>query len=264
MAVERKRDDYSFNFDNSYFEDGKSVDLEPNDVRAWLEAVPKLKHAIDLHLGRGPRDEREFQQILVRENNFPRLASPSDREQTSAGPARSTDYYICDIEYASAYGRFDLIAVHWPSNPTTRKRAEDRRLVFVEMKYGDGDSQLDGTSGIRSHVKDVNCFLSQADIGSFKKDMMEVFNQKRRLGLVDCGKDLCSFSDEAPMLLLVLAHHDPDHAKLAEVLDRLPDSRHADVAIATASFMGYGLYDQAIHTLEEAQARFGDYIHTPR
>ena len=244
MKVEQRRDGYAFSFDDQYFADNNSVELPPrDDAPAWLKVAPKLKRAIDEHR---PKEEREFQQMLLRVNNFGRIA-------------RATDYYVCDIEHQSKQGRFDLVAVHWPTSK--RGDAESRRLVLMEMKYGDSD--LDGETGIRSHIADVNEFLSQPeDVQAFKQDMVAVFNQKLRLGLIDCGKNLTSFSDCKPMLLLVLANHQPRSSKLRDVLADLPESPHAELCIATASFMGYGLYDQGVHTISQARERFGDYIYS--
>jgi hypothetical protein len=80
--------------------------------------------------------------------------------------------------------------------------------------------------------------------------MVGVFNQKRSLDFVNCGNDLDAFSDEPPMLLLALVNHDPDSSKLRASLQDLPPSPHARVYLATACFMGYGLFDQAIVPLE--------------
>ena len=251
MAVERERNSYSFSFNDEYFEDGESIDLDANDVSAWLEAVPRLKHAVDLHLGEHAKDEREFQQVLLRENNFGRIA-------------RSTDYYICDIEHAVSVGgkrrQFDLIAAHWPSG--ARKFATGRRLVFIEMKYG--DDALRGDAGIRSHLEDVNRFLEdQESLGRLKEDMVEVFNQKRQLGLIDCDKNLQSFGNR-PHVLLVLANHDPGSSRLNTELSGLRQDLTRSCDIATASFMGYGLYDQGVHSLDRARDRFRDYMRKPR
>ena len=54
---------------------------------------------MDCYFGENRSDEREFQQLMVRDNNFGSIAN-------------STDYYVCDIEYDSDNGRFDMIAVH--------------------------------------------------------------------------------------------------------------------------------------------------------
>ena len=251
MKIEqRPNDDRIFSFDENYFADANRIDFpDRTDVDAWIEVAPKLKRAVDQYLSKRRNDEREFQQLLLRENNYGRIAG-------------STDYYICDIEYQNKNSRFDLVAVHWPSKSSERRKAEDRRLVFIEMKYG--DSALDGPAGIKSHIEKVNKFLSDPDeLTNFKEDMVAVFNQKQDLKLLECPKNLMSFSDEQPLLLLVFANHDPDSKRLSRALDVLPDSPHAELRVATASFMGYGLYDQGIHTIDEARKRFSDYIYRP-
>lgn len=247
---QRPNDEFTLSFDENYFADTNRIDLPGStDVDAWIEVAPKLKRAMDRYLGKRKNDEREFQQLLLRENNYGRIAT-------------STDYYVCDIEYQSKNCRFDMIAVHWPSKPSKRKKTEDRRLVFIEMKYG--DNALGGSAGIESHIEGVNRFCSDPDkLGDFKKDMVDVFNQKRDLELLDCRKNLTSFSDDPPLFLLVFANHDPGKSGLCSVLENLPDSPHAELRVATASFMGYGLYDQGIHTIDEARKRFSDYIYCP-
>ena len=221
---------------------------QASDVDAWLDQVPNLKLAMDLWLGENRKEEREIQQIIVRDNNF--------------GPmARQTDYYLCDIEYANPNGRFDMVAVHWPSTSPDRKTAWNRRLVLVEVKQGDG--ALDGDSGLYDHIDKLNAYLADpANVTALKTEMVEVFNQKLSLGLIDCGKELESFGDERPLLLVILANHDPGSTKLRDLLASLPPSPHADLRFATASFMGYGLFDQGIHDLDTLHKRFGDYVHS--
>ena len=252
MKIEQlSSDDFILSFDENYFAASNKIDLpDSTDVNAWIEVAPKLKRAMDQYFGKHGNDEREFQQLLLRENNYGRIA-------------RSTDYYICDIEYQNESSRFDLVAVHWPSKREKRRKTKDRRLVFIEMKYG--DNALERSAGIKSHIEKVNKFLSDPDkLTNIKEEMVAVFNQKRCLGLLDCGKNLASFSsDEKPLLLLVFANHDPDSKRLCRALDALPDSPHAELRIATASFMGYCLYDQGIHTIDEARRRFSDYIYCP-
>jgi len=52
---------------------------------------------------------------------------------------------------------------------------------------------------------DINRFLEDpASVKALKEEMVKLFNQKRSLGLMNCGKDLGAFSDEPPMLLLRL------------------------------------------------------------
>jgi len=255
LKVSRAPDGYTAFFDPEYAsgDGGALAGAMPaaalrsvEDVGAWLAFMPTLKLAMDLYLGRHAKEEREAQQSILRENNF-------------GGVSRATDYYVCDIEYANPHGRFDLVAVHWPSNGAIRKKADGRRLVLVEAKYGEG--AIADPAGIHSHIIDINRFLEDpANMQALKDEMVVLFNQKRALGLMDCGKDLVAFSDEPPMLLLALVNHDPDSTKLRVSLKALPPSPHAEIYIATGCFMGYGLFDQAVVPLEEARSRFEDCI----
>ena len=243
MKITQCAQGYTASFDENYFRSGKKVHLRAleirrqEDVEKWLELSPQFKHAMDCYFGRHQWNEREFQQLIVRDNNF-------------GSSARSTDYYICDIEYASMGMRFDMIAVHWPSTSAQRKKQYDRRLVLVEMKHG--DNALKGNAGLHEHIRDVNDYLSDSGkLQNLKEDMKEVFNQKRNLGLIICRRDLNSFSGEKPILLLAFANHDPEKKALGELLKKLPETPHVEVRIATASFLGYALYDQRIYTIEK-------------
>ena len=205
---------------------------------------PGLKRAIDHCLSRTRSNaEKEFQQLAVRDNNF--------------GPvARDTDYYVCDIEFQNEHGRFDMVAVHWPSETAARKKAYDRHLVFVEVKYGDS-----ALGNLHAHVTHINDFAKDPlRLAEFKADMVRVFNQKHELGLVNCGKKLESFSSREPLLLLMLANHDPQKSALSGLLSSLPASPHVRVSIATASFLGYGMYDQCVHPVQTVLEQFGDYV----
>lgn len=253
MKVSRSGGGYDVFIDTKYFDAAEQPFpmppiriREPNDVAVWLEALPRFKQAMDLFFGNSPKEEREIQQALLRDNN-------------RGGGARDSDYYVCDIEYNSPHGRFDLVAVRWQSTPVDRKKQDGHRLVLAEVKVGDG--ALDGTAGLHAHVNDVNAHLADpSNVAGLKREMVRVFNQKRALGLIDCGKDLEGFSDELPLLLLVLVNHDPGKSRLGELLRSLPPSPHAEVGVATGSLLGYGLYEPAILTLEQAFLRFGDCI----
>jgi hypothetical protein len=255
LKVSRVPDGYVAFFDPEYASgDGGALSAampavalrSAEEVAVWIGVFPTLKQAMDLYLGRHPKEEREAQQSILRENNF-------------GGVSRATDYFVCDIEYANPHGRFDLVAVHWPSNGAIRRRAAGRRLVLVEAKFGEG--AIDDPAGIHSHVDDINRFLATtANVSALKNEMVDVFNQKRDLGLINCGKDLEAFSDELPMLLLALVNHDPDSTKLRASLDHLPTSPHAEVYLAASCFMGHGLFDQAVLPLADAKIRLGALI----
>jgi hypothetical protein len=253
MKVSRVPSGYAAFFDDNYFKGTvppgsipEAPIQQPAHVAAWLAALPWLKQGMDLFRGRHPNSERDVQQMILRDNNF-------------GGVARDTDYYVCDIEYASRHGRFDAVAVHWPSIGRERMKQGGRRLVLAEVKYGDG--ALGGRAGLHAHITDVNEHLADpSNVAALKVEMVHVFNQKRTLGLMDCGRDLLSFSDEPPLLLLILVNHKPAKSRLRKLLRTLPRSTHADLRIATGCLLGYGLYDPAIVTVEEAQARFAACI----
>lgn len=250
----RSAGEYVVSFDSNYFAAGEEIALPDGAVRSrvelarWLSSWPALKRAIDRWVSSTRANaEREFQQLAVRDNNF-------------GSVARATDYYVCDIEYQSRRGRFDMIAVHWPSVSAIRKHARGRRLVFVEIKYGDS-----ALGNLHAHLAHVNAFASDPHrLAGFKQDMVHVFNQKRELGLLDCGNRLEGFSDERPLFLLMLANHDPQKPALSKLLTSLPASPHVEVRIATASFFGHGLFDQGVHPVQTVLERFGEYLLAPR
>ena len=57
-----------------------------------------------------------------------------------------------------------------------------------------------------------------------------------------------------------VVNHDPQKSALARLLGSLPISPHVDLRIATASFLGYGLYEQCVHPVQAVLQRFGDYV----
>ena len=205
---------YLIEFDENYFRYTGKEELPSskvqteNQVECWLASVPRLKRAMDSFLGKNPKEEREFQQRILRENNFGSIA-------------RSTDYYICDIEYQSKSSRFDMIALHWPSSPSERRMNWDRRLAFIEVKHG--DNALEGSAGVRKHIEDINKFASNKEsLKKLKGEMLDIFNQKMLLGLIDCGKDLVSFSEEEkPLLLLAFVNHDLESRNSARYFSQI-------------------------------------------
>jgi len=248
LRLEASPRGYVPTFDEKYFKRSTQsmvglpdVICTPADLASWLEDFPLLKNAIDLF----PKHsvEREVQQLLVAANNH-------------WGVARATDYYICDIEYANPFGRFDFVGVHWPSSPSKRKQQSGRRLVLGEVKYGDG--ALDGAAGLHAHVTDTNNFLDDPKrVAALKSEMIEVFNQKRGFGLVKCGKDIKEFSSERPLLLLVLANHDPDKSALCRLLGSLPPHPNVELRVASSCLMGYGLFDEGLLTVRQVLDRLG-------
>ena len=109
-------------------------------VKDLIDAIPNLKYAMDRFFSDNPRPEREFQQLVARENNFSTISNESE-------------YFIVDIELAGALpnAKFDMLAVRWLS----RERARSATLVptLIEMKYG--NNALQGDAGLIKHLKDA-------------------------------------------------------------------------------------------------------------
>jgi hypothetical protein len=249
IRINRKRDVYHAHFDRNYLnKDESNVPKLPDriqstqDVQIWKECVPHLKYEMDLWFRKHRKDEREFQQVLVRENNFGRIAN-------------GTDYYICDIEYSGNAGRFDLVAIHWPSTGADRKKTINRGLSIIEMKYGDG--AIKGSSGLVDHITKLNELIQDPDkLEQFAEEMMNIFNQKRQLNLIpDCKHGIESMSeiiDGKVDYIVVIANHDPASGKLFEELKQVQQmDGKATIRIATSNFSGYGLYDESIFLLDE-------------
>lgn len=138
--TEKSEGIYEFWFDVKYVADDTvkqridsllsgSVSTNNMSTKKWIEQLPHIKNQMDIWFGQHPKEEREYQQLVAYENNY-------------GSGANSTDYYICDIEYANEDRRFDMIAVKWPSITSDRKNNRNLRLSFIEMKYLDNIDRL--------------------------------------------------------------------------------------------------------------------------
>lgn len=162
---------FSVSFDTNYCTEG-SVNLSKNPSPAEAVAnIPFYKQAMDWWFHEHPKYEREFQQVIARENN--------NHGKISNG----TDYYIADIEFADGNARFDMVALKWLSKGSVRKDTSKVSLALIEVKYGDG--ALKGTAGIAKHLEDFQKFLGDKEkVDDFCQDMSQVFTQKCKMGLV--------------------------------------------------------------------------------
>lgn len=231
------------------------------DAQDWVTSFPYLKDQMDLWFGKHPKNEREFQQVVARENNYSRIS-------------KSTDYFILDIEYAKSTdigttrtsARFDLVACKWLSSGSARKKTTNLGLSFIEMKFGDG--AFSGKAGLIDHIKDILSFLKESSfLPSIKNEMTDVFNQKLDLGLINNQKKISSFGDNKPEYIFLLANHDPDSSRLINELNKLNASplldefsKYADLKFSTANFHGYGLFQEGIYNLQEFMTKFKDQI----
>ena len=115
--IEKKGDDYILRFNTKYCKDtGIVLPMNPSLDYA-VKNVSLYKEAMNFWFTAHPKYEREFQQIVVRENNGHNKIS------------HATDYYINDVEYCYKDARFDMIAVKWLSKGHARKNMTAPRFL---------------------------------------------------------------------------------------------------------------------------------------
>lgn len=246
---------YEASFDWRYNKSGISlvkpptIINEPQDVEAWVTAFPVLRNTMDFYFSKKPKTEREYQQLIARENNY----SPISNE---------TEYFITDIEFAdsSLGARSDMLAVQWPASE--RKNGSQCRPVFIELKYG--DEALKGNAGILKHLQDfVSCisdrdryqFLLNTIESQFKQlDQLELLKYKRPVKF--SGVELNRESN--PEVIFVLANHNPRSYMLADILKEplvkdCAQSPNFDLRFFVASAAGYGFHRDCMLNLDEFQ-----------
>lgn len=231
---------YDIYFNTNYCTSRSAQLLSKPSVDIAVRDLPLYKQAMDWWFHEHPKYEREFQQVIARENN--------NHKRISGG----TDYYIADIEYADENARFDMVALKWLSKGSIRKDTNKVSLALIEVKYGDG--ALTGAAGIKKHLDDFQAFLNDAEkVISFCQDMSEVFYQKCVLGLVDGLKDgqfSVNISFANPEVIFVFANHDPDSQILTNILSKIDTSVYSfPILTANASHMGYGLYTDCMNSI---------------
>jgi len=247
---------YDYHFDKEYLKE--ATFLSKDTINAyktkldWINYFPLVKQAMDFYFTKYGKEEREFQQLVVRENNYSSVAN-------------STDYFIIDIEYDNRKNaRFDIVAVEWGSDTSKRKmmKGYKPKLVLIEMKYGDG--AFNGVAGISKHILDFNNFIANPKtVEEFKQEMLGVFSQKRQLGLIPGLSDkknsneVTQFADEFEMMFLI-ANHDPAKSVL---LTELSGNINLEIKFITSNFMGYGLYKENVFDYDQFIQRFKPQIY---
>jgi hypothetical protein len=249
--------DYDCKFDYHYFLDKYDqrktvfkILLAPL-TRNFRAFIPLAKQVMDTYFAKKKMsEEREFQQLIVRTNNY-------------SGIANATDYYIVDIEYAKSYdglkSRFDLVALEWKSESSKRssKSKYKPHLMIIEMKYGEG--ALSGRAGLNKHYDDITKFISNDTLKhDFISEMECLFLQKIKLGLIPSLtrlhelEDPVKFADTIDVAYLI-SDHDPASKRLNRELQQLKNS---NAKFITANFTGYGMFTQNVFDFNEFSKRF--------
>lgn len=256
LKVTKKDTVYEYFFDKEYFKRNKinSKDklFEVMNKNLWNDYFPEAKQVMNRFFGPTGNEEREYQQLVVRDNNISSLAN-------------GTDFFIIDVEYTyPSVGTLDLVAVEWLSEgPKRRFPAKYKpKLYIIEMKYG--DKALIGKSGLKSHQDQYHHLVSnESFLEQFKNEMIALFNQKRDLGLIPCiskNKNPNSVSgfDDNLQFAFLLANHDPASELLIKEMELFEQN---DVKFIVSNFMGYGIYHQSVYSYVQFRQRFMRQIH---
>jgi hypothetical protein len=237
MAIEQ--DTYKFiNLEEKYH---KGIPFIKPSIKNIEEYIPKAKHIIDVYVNteKNHLGEKDIQQQIARENNY---------SQNSL----DTDYFVIDTEYQDI-ARFDIVALRWDSKPSIRKLPKLFLPTITIFEVKQGYSSISGKCGMIKHIKDFEEFCSKKDIDSFKRDMISVFNQKRRLELIknmNKYKEVKEVASDIDFVFL-LANYKQDSSQLRSAFDNIKDCR-----LIYANPMGYGLYAQNIICKQEFVEKF--------
>ncbi|MGO9620042.1 MAG: hypothetical protein ACLPT6_01380 [Desulfobaccales bacterium] len=219
----------------------------PVHVRTWIDAIPFLKEIMDCYFATTrEKPEREFQQLVARENNYSTISNESE-------------YFITDIEFAdSGLGaRFDMLGIRWLAKE--RKDGSNCKAALMEMKYA--DAALGGISGLLEHLKDIDSFISSERYNSLLETMEAQFEQLADLELLRFNRSsnftkLKLSKDKPPEVIFLLANHNPRSPKLINILKHpeiveYGQSERFDLRFFVASFAGYGLHGICMLPLSE-------------
>ena len=226
------------------------------EAQQWVDCFSLLKQSMDFHFSRSQKNEREFQQLFIRENNYSNLAN-------------GTDYFMVDCEYihpnSTVNGRADLVGLKWKSEGSARKKGEVG-LAMIEVKFG--DAALCGTSGLYEHVKHMHALIEDLpSLSVTKEEMLEIFEQKRRLGLVSGIENNPNQVKEfvGPVeILLLLINHDPASSVLNSELERIDLEMPGVVKMACANFLGYGLYEDCVYKYPDFRRLYARQIYNKK
>jgi hypothetical protein len=245
-----KSGEYQTFFDGRYNKSGNDTpDLpkiikERDDVEKWIILLPQLKFLMDEFLSKYKKSEREFQQLIARENNN----------------SNETEYFISDIEVSESItgARFDMLAIRWLA--TQRRSGENCRLALIEMKYGDG--ALSGNAGMLKHLQDIETLLKNKEkYAGLVHAIERQFEQLDALGLLNFnkGKKFTKVTldpEDKPEVIFILANHNPRATELKAIVETpevatFGDSKDFNLRFFVASFAGYGLHKKCMLDLDE-------------
>ncbi|MBM9535975.1 hypothetical protein [Desulfobulbus alkaliphilus] len=246
---------YKAFFDTNYNKNGFSINLpssdidSSNDAELWSKSFSTIKEVMDSYFEKNKKSEREFQQLVVREN-------------TRSNISNQTEYFVTDIELSSHNARFDMSAVKISSKD--RKILKNCKPVFFEMKYS--IDALKGKSGMLKHIQDMDSLVSNKEIYDSIVENIEIqFKDMYELGLINYkkpqNKDIEDFSlnrDLKPEFIFILANCNPRSKNLLDIItdpkmQAFASNQHFDLKFFVSGYSGYALHSDCMFTLPEFQ-----------
>lgn len=223
---------------------------------------------MDFYFSLHSNSEREFQQLIVRENNLPMLS-----KKAAKMIPLECKYFITDIEFQEIKNgpRFDMSAIRLLKSE--QKNTWSLQPALIEMKYGDDSLKGDGDDnnkenlgkpkpGLIKHLQDIDALI--ADDGRYRtliETMQFQFKQLCSLGLIKFSndeniKEIIIDSVQTPEVIVILTNHNPLDPVLGNVLnyskiDVLEKSRNFHLKFHVSSFSGYALHSDCMVSLEE-------------
>ena len=255
--TEQHDNTYKTFFDNKYIKNNMSLDDLPqkictkDDAKKWNEKLLHFKENMDIHFAHKNNDEREFQQLVFRENNNSRIS-------------KNTEYFITDIEYQDKVkSSFDMLACKWLASD----RQNEARITpaILEMKYG--EDSIDGSAGLKKHLDDIIEFISDSNkYENLLNDMQSQINQLNQLKLINFKQnknfDMFRIDNNGKLeVIFVLASYNPRSKMLKNILKsdeirKVAKKSNFDLKFFISSFAGYAMhsacmwkYDQFIDLL---------------
>lgn len=219
----------------------------------FMKYLPYIKQGIDLWYGAGAKSpyEREFSQMIMRENN-------------SLKAGNQSDYFIIDMEHQYKKGGAipDLVGLIMERG---KRQQPLFRMSIIEVKYM--DIAFSGVAGILSHIEDYVKLINDKEmLEDMKQDIREMFFQSKKLGLLPGLKnqyERIEIADERPELLLALVSRNTNNGKkqrteevesLRAILEKAIE-KHGDYAddiyIAGTAELGFGLYSDRKKNIKE-------------
>jgi hypothetical protein len=252
LEIIKQRGSYKTSFDNKYdrynkYETPISLTIRlKSDAEKLVKEFSLRKEIMDIFFASKNKSEREFQQLVARENNYSTISKKSE-------------YFITDIEFNDKElgARLDMLAIRWLASD--RRDGSGSRAALIEMKYG--DDALDGKSGLLEHLEDMEKLISNRNkYKSLLETMESQFNQLDELELFKFshnqkGTKVKLDVNNKPEVIIILANHNP-RGRTLKILENpkfieWAETNLFDLGFFVSCFAGYGLHSDCIFTLSD-------------